>query len=415
MIKDLLVASVSCLVCVNTYATTLTQDEIKTRLKGLTKIDYGIWAYEKIAPQKDSHWIKQPGLFNSAVTVIGDAISKILVNSDEFELGEDENPKELITFKANPEGYDRSNWNAFICYNFINQIVKASIKRQRNIDVEQIFKDIKQNALQHYKNANIKRLATQLDTSISDIKQYNDVLNLDGFLDSFGDLKRDEIRDIDYVIMSSNSRGLRQMDVRDLKQNEIWIQGCDKPFYIQKKGYSAPWWIKQASGLSYPLRGKFLGNACKFELCLKYDEKNEVWKASEITPFKKIKYLKEYEQKEVTKILYDKNHIAKNKDQIQEVEAIICDDAKPKQSLFSSNKKYKYEDTTEAAKDIVKGIITDNKAYTESKKKELPSADFWARFDITAWEKEKETVKSDLKAVLEPIGLELDEEKIFGD
>ena len=63
----------------------------------------------------------------------------------------------------------------------------------------------------------------------------------------------------------------------------------------------------------------------------------------------------------------------------------------------------------------MKGIITDNKAYTESKKKELPSADFWARFDITAWEKEKETVKSDLKAVLEPIGLELDEEKIFGD
>ena len=163
------------------------------------------------------------------------------------------------------------------------------------------------------------------------------------------------------------------------------------------------------------MRGKFLGNACKFELCLKYDEKNEVWKASEITPFKKIKYLTPYEQKEVTKILYDKNHIAKNKDQIQKVEAIICDDAKPKRSLFSSNKKYKYEDTTEAAKDIVKNIITDNKAYTKSEKKELPSADFWARFDITAWEKEKETVKSDLKAVLEPIGLELDEEKIFGD
>jgi len=289
MIKDLLVASVSCLVCVNTYATTLTQDEIKTRLKGLTKIDYGIWAYERIAPHENSHWIKRSGLFNSAVTVIGDAISKILVNSDEFELGEDENPKELITFKANPEGYDRSNWNAFICYNFINQIVKASIKRQRNIDVEQIFKDIQDKALAFYEDKNIVNLKSKLETSISDIKKYNDVLNLDGFLDSFGDLKRDEILDIDYVIMSSNSRGLRQMNVRDLKQNEIWIQGCDEYFQIQKERYSVFWWIKQASGLSYPLRGKFLGNACKFELCLKYDEKNEVWKASEITPFKKNK------------------------------------------------------------------------------------------------------------------------------
>ena len=237
MIKDLLVASVSCLVCVNTYATTLTQDEIKTRLKGLTKIDYGIWAYERIAPHENSHWIKQPELFKSAVTVIGDAISKILVNSDEFELGEDENPKELITFKANPEGYDRSNWNAFICYNFINQIVKASIKRQRNIDVEQIFKDIKQNALQHYKNANIKYLATQLDTSISDIKQYNRVLDLSTFLKLFSKLKSEikNGKDCTSCIVNTCGRKLNDIKLRDVKNGTIKIRGSEECIKLQNK------------------------------------------------------------------------------------------------------------------------------------------------------------------------------------
>ena len=47
------------------------QQKIMVRLKEFTKIDYGIWAYDKISCLKDSHWIKQPKLFQSAVTVIG--------------------------------------------------------------------------------------------------------------------------------------------------------------------------------------------------------------------------------------------------------------------------------------------------------------------------------------------------------
>ena len=101
VIKNLLAVGVSCLVCVNTYASESSSDEednntsegkfaeqqkIMVRLKELTKIDYGIWAYDKISRQKDSHWIKQPELFKSAVTVIGRAISAYLANSDNSNL-----------------------------------------------------------------------------------------------------------------------------------------------------------------------------------------------------------------------------------------------------------------------------------------------------------------------------------------
>ena len=86
VIKNLIAVGMSCLVCVNTYASESSSDEednnignskfdehqkIMVKLKELTKIDYGIWAYDKISCLEASHWIKQPKLFESAVTVIG--------------------------------------------------------------------------------------------------------------------------------------------------------------------------------------------------------------------------------------------------------------------------------------------------------------------------------------------------------
>ena len=375
VIKNLIAVGMSCLVCVNTYASESSSGEednnigeskfaehqkIMVRLKGLTKIDYGIWAYEKISCLEDSHWIKRSGLFNSAVTVIGDAISKILVNSDEFELGEDENPKELITFKANPKGYDRSNWNAFICYNFINQIVKASIKRQINIDVNQIFKDIKQNALQHYKNANIKDLATQLDTSISDIKQYNRVLDLSTFLKLFSEIKSKikNGKDCTSCIVNHYGRKLDDIKLRDVEKGKIKIRGSEKYIKLQNKGYAQDWWIRRAYGLNYPMAGEFFNTYNKFCLDLEFDETKKVWRTSAIESFKKIRYIQPDEQKEVTNVLYDNEHLKRSRQTIEKINKYMVERIPDE-----------YENTSDAANKTVEKIINDNKKQQEKKER----------------------------------------------
>ena len=67
---------------------------------------------------------------------------------------------------------------------------------------------------------------------------------------------------------------------------------------------------------------------------------------------------------------------------------------------------------SDAAKAAVGTIINENaQRLLIKKRKELPAVDFYALFDIRAWgDKDRDMLKSDLRAFLEPIGIELDEE-----
>ena len=406
--KSLIAIGMGCLVCINTYAMEMSQKEMMTRMKGVIKIDYGIWAYEKIAPYENSHWIKQPELFKSAVTVIGDAISACFANSDEFALDKKGKPKDLITFAANPVRYDQSNWNAFICWNLINEIVKLSMKEQK-IDINKVFEDIKAKALKHYKNANIENLETKLDTSIGDISEYNRVLELSTFLKSFGEYKSCEIdvnKDYTSCITGNYTRELHDIKLRDVDYGKIGIRGSQEFITLQYKGYHRDVTIRKAYGLSYPVDGKFLNTTNKFNLELEFDDKRNVWRAYKIEPFKKIKYITPSEQKRVTEILYRPNGIDKNYDLIKEYEKY----------MDTHTFEYKtYKTLKAAAKDVVKQIIEINQEKLQKKKKELLASNFYAEFDIDAWANKKEQVISDLKAFLEPIGIELDEDKVFDD
>ena len=402
--KSLIAIGMGCLVCINTYAMEMSQKEMMTRMKGVIKIDYGIWAYEKIAPYENSHWIKQPELFKSAVTVIGDAISACFANSDEFALDKKGKPKDLITFAANPVLYDQSNWNAFICWNLINEIVKLSMKEQK-IDINKVFDDIKAKALEHYKNANIENLETKLDTSIGDISEYNRVLELSTFLESFGKVKKCKInvnKDYTSCITDKHARKLHDIKLSDVDDGSIAIRGSKEFITLQYKDYSRRMPIRKAYGLSYPVDGKFLNTTNKFNLILEFDDDEKVWRTYKIIPFKKIKYLHPNELEKVTQVLYDNNHIEQDMDQIKKLEYFID------VSTSESNLDYK-----EASKCLVKEIIEWNKKRLQAKKKELRKSDFYAEFDIDAWETKQEQVISDLKAFLEPIGIELDEDEIF--
>ncbi|MBQ2175528.1 MAG: hypothetical protein II453_10865, partial [Alphaproteobacteria bacterium] len=363
VIKNLLAVGVSCLVCVNTYASESSSDEednktsegkfaerqkIMVRLKELTKIDYGIWAYDKISRQKDSHWIKQPELFKSAVTVIGGAISAYLANSDEFELKKEKKLKNLITFAANPTLYNRANWNAFICYNLINDVAKASKGKTETVDVNEIFDDIKRKALKHYENANIEDLASKLDTNISDIKKYNRVLDLSAFLELFSELKSKIKNGKDYTSCIVNPRGrkLNDIQLKDVKNGTIKIRGSGEFIKLQYNGYTRDWRIRRAYGLNYPMTGKFFNTHNKFCLDLEFDETKNVWRTSAIKSFKKIKYIQPNEQKEVTNVLYDDDHLKRS---MQAIETI---------SKYMDS--YKCENASDAANAAVEKIINDN-------------------------------------------------------
>ena len=409
-------ASLSCLVCVNAYASDSSSEEDNNideselnkndmlKLKGWTKIDYGIWAYEKIAPLEETHWIKQPELFKSAVTVIGDAISACFANSDEFALHEDKKPKDLITFAADPKGYDRSNWNAFICWNLINEIVKLSMKEQK-IDINKVFKDIKTKALAHYENANIENLETKLDTSIGDISEYNRALKLSEYLGTLCERKIRATEEDYWTMMHDNSaRGLKNVTLGKVRKGKICIQGQEEDIKLSYNGCSFDWTLQKAHGLSYPVVGEFLNTDNKFCLELKFDTDKKVWKTSEIKPFKQIKNLEESEKEQVYKILYTNDQIKTNRKRIDGVENYIHSQTQ------QAHRGYKA-----TAKDAVRQIVKQNTEYFNEHHKNGKRIEFYAMFDINAWKDKSEIIQRDLKKILEPIGIELDEDEVFDD
>ena len=307
----------------------------------------------------------------------------------------------LVRIKANPEGYDRSNWNAFICYNFINQIVKASIKRQINIDVNQIFKDIQDKALAFYEDKNIVNLKGKLETSISDIKKYNRVLDLSTFLKLFSKLKSKikNGKDCTSCIVNSYGRKLDDIKLRDVEKGKIKIRGSEEYIKLQNKGYAQDWWIRRAYGLNYPMAGEFFNTYNKFCLDLEFDETKKVWRTSAIESFKKIRYIQPDEQKEVTNVLYDNEHLKRSRQTIEKINKYMIERIPDE-----------CENVSEAANKTVEKIINDNKKQQE-KKKELTAVDFYALFDIKAWGNEdRDMLERDLRQFLEPIGIKLDEE-----
>ncbi|MBQ9335296.1 MAG: hypothetical protein IJS10_01990 [Alphaproteobacteria bacterium] len=415
--KSLIAIGMGCLVCINTYASESSEEDdnigdpkvskhekIMVRLKELTKIDYGIWAYEKIAPLEKTHWIKQPELFKSAVTVIGKAISACYANSDEFALDENGKPKDLITFAANPKGYDRSNWNAFICWNLINEIDKLSYKL-RDINIDKIFGDIKQKALEHYKNDNIENLETKLDESILDISEYNRALKLSEYLETLCGRKIRATKEDYWTMMHDNSaRGLKDVTLGKVRKGKICIQGQEKDIKLSYNGYSFDWTLQKAHGLSYPVVGEFLNTDNKFCLELKFDTDKKVWKTSKIRPFKQIKNLEESEKEQVCKILYTDDQIKTNRKQIDSVENYIHSQTK------QAHREYKA-----TAKDAVRQLVDQNTEYFNNHHKNGKRIEFYAMFDINAWKDKSEIIQRDLKKILEPIGIELDEDEVFDD
>ena len=327
-------------------------------------------------------------------------ISACLADSDEFELDKNGKPKDLITFAADPVLYDQSNWNAFICWNLINEIVKLSMKEQE-IDINKIFDDIKQKALRYYKNANIKDLATQLDTSISDIKKYDSVLDLSTFLKLFSELKSEIKNGNDYTdcIVAPSRRKLAAIDLSDVKTGEIRIRGSGESITQKYKDYTMDWWIRRAYGLNYPMTGEFFNTHNKFFLDLEFDETKKVWRTSTIESFKKIRYIQPNEQKAVIGVLYDDENLKRSMPTIKQISKFM-DEGIPK----------KWGSSDDAAKAVVGKIINDNKQL-RGKKKELTEVDFYALFGRRAWrDKDRDMLERDLRAFLEPIGIELDEE-----
>ena len=285
----------------------------------------------------------------------------------------------------------------------INDVAKASKGKTGTVDVNKIFDDIKQKALKHYENANIKNLASQLDTSISDIKKYNNVLDLSTFLELFSKLKSKIKNGKDYTSCIVNPRGrkLNDIQLKDVKKGTIKIRGPEEHIMLQYQGYTQDWWIRKAYGLNYPMHGEFFHTDNKFCLDLKFDETKKVWRTSAIKSFKKIKYIQPNEQKEVTNVLYDDDHLKRS---MQAIETI---------SKYMDS--YECENASEAANAAVGKIINDNEQRLRKKKKELTAVDFYALFDIKAWgDEDRKMLERDLKAFLEPIGIELDEE-VFDD
>lgn len=285
----------------------------------------------------------------------------------------------------------------------INEVVKASTGQKETIDVNEIFNDIKRKALEHYKNANIKDLATQLDTSISDIKEYDSVLDLSAFLKLFSELKSEIKNGNDYTdcIVAPSRRKLAAIELRDVKKGEIKIRGSAEFITLQYDGYTQGWWIRRAYGLNYPMTGKFFNTHNKFCLDLKFDENKKVWRTSAIKPFKKIRCIQPNEQDEVTNVLYDDWHLDNRMQQIKQISKFMG------QGIPKT-----WEDVSDAAKAAVGKIINDNaQRLLIEKRKELPAVDFYALFDIKAWgDEDRKMLERDLKAFLEPIGIELDEE-----
>ena len=170
-------------------------------------------------------------------------------------------------------------------------------------------------------------------------------------------------------------------------------------YQATKQSYVQDWWIRRAYGLNYPMAGEFFNTYNKFCLDLEFDETKKVWRTSAIESFKKIRYIQPNEQKEVTNVLYDNEHLKRSRQTIEEISKYMVK-CIPDEC----------ENVSEAANKTVEKIINDNKKQQE-KKKELTAVDFYALFDIKAWGNEdRDMLERDLRQFLGPIGIKLDEE-----
>lgn len=141
-------------------------------------------AQDKILNAKPDDFFKEKGKSKvskyreSIVNVIGHAIADCITKQKEFANVDEHKKVNVITFKVNPIGYSRANWNAVILYNFVYSLWSNQQRDINDINIDDVFKHIKNNLLHHYENSDIIDLSRNLDTSITDIKEYNKQLDL---------------------------------------------------------------------------------------------------------------------------------------------------------------------------------------------------------------------------------------------
>ena len=131
---------------------------------------------------KEQYWILEPEYQNSRTKVIGNAIADCVTGEKEFK-DKDKKPGDIITFEGtNPETYKQKHWNAFILYNYINEVINGG----NDGDVAEVLKDKLDELKKNYRG----KYGEAIDKAVAYIQDYVYALDLYGELIKFRDSKQ---------------------------------------------------------------------------------------------------------------------------------------------------------------------------------------------------------------------------------
>ena len=136
----------------------------------------------RLSRKECAEWIKQERHKNSIYNVISTAIADCILEKHEFA---DKNLKDniIVVFKNTvPKNYTQANWNAVVLYNFIKYVF-ANQEQLNNLNAQQMMQYFEQVYVSNWLLKEYgKEFADSINKAFKDIKEYNQQLDIMGYL-----------------------------------------------------------------------------------------------------------------------------------------------------------------------------------------------------------------------------------------